>query len=520
MKRLVLIVAILLIAMNICFAGDVKPLYEVDLITLEKIRVEEQDILSEQEVAGVTQSYIGSVVSYEDLEQIRHRLTLLIIDKGYINSGMVIPDQDVTDGTVVFRVVTGSLTRIEIDGNDHFSTAWLESKLRRGTDGPLNIYPLQENLQLLQFDRSVHRINAELKAGDALGESILVAKVEEKSPVWASLRFSNNGSPSTGAYRGDLAVSYTNLIGRGDRLEGTLGLTEGDTDYSMRAILPLNTHDTSLDVYYFKSDSTVIEEAFDDLDIESDSKTFGVKLAQPFYLSLNHQLTLALAGERRKDVTTLLGSKYSFSPGVDNGEAKITVLRVSQEYVYRSTSHLFALASSFNFGIDAFNPTIHEDGFADGEFFAWLGQLRYIHQFAKAQLVTRIDAQLTDDRLLPMEKFSIGGAYSVRGYRKDFLVRDNGLSGTIEARLPIYGETNATGLTFIPFYDFGYAKDSSPHAGDGEFIDSVGAGFRWIPVPNLSAEFFYGYSFKDSDIFDDSDPQDSGIHFALSWEMP
>lgn len=517
MNRLLLAFTCLVFSSLPSFAQGGGNLLEIKKIVLKEVRIEGATLLDTGEAAAVTSPYLGKEISFENLEEIRHKLTQLLVSKGFINSGVILPDQEVVDGVIVMQVVAGGLTRVEIEGNSQYSTAWLEKKLRRGSTGAFNIYTLQENLQLLQFDRPVKRIHAELKAGDIPGESILAAKIEEKFPLGATLNFSNNAPPSTGSYHGDLTLTYFNLLGRGDFFEGTIGRTGGKTDYGFRAAIPLNSYDTTVEAYYSKGSSTIIEEDFEDLDIENESETYGLKLLQPFYLSLNSQLTLALAGERRRSESYLLDIPFSFSPGVVDGLAVTSVIRVSQEYIYRSNVDVFALASSFNFGIDAFHPTIHQDGYADGEYFSWLGQLRYIRQLNGSQVVARLDTQLTNDRLLPMEKFAVGGLNSVRGYRNGYLVRDNGVSGTLEGRIPLYGTVNATGLSFIPFYDFGYARDSSPHAADGEFIHSVGAGFRWSPISSLSAEVYYGHALKLPDDFEKTDPQDEGLHFTLSW---
>ncbi|PLX90862.1 MAG: hypothetical protein C0614_00175 [Desulfuromonas sp.] len=508
----------LLVAIQLTLVCNANAFFQVESLLLDSVRIEGAPLLDSHEIDAVVGRFVGRQVSFEDLEQMRHELTLRLIDKGYVSSGVILPDQEVKDGVLILRVVAGELRQVEIEGNEHFSTSWLESRLRRGGDGALNVNTLQQNLQQLQFDRSVRRINAELKAGTAPGESVLYARIEEKSPFWARVSLANDASPSTGSYRGGLQASYANLFGRGDRLQGSLGVSEGDSDYSLRFALPLTRAETLLELYGYKSESQVITDDFADLDIESDSKTFGVKITHPIYRSLASQLSLGLAGEQRQDQTSLLGENFSFSSGVDDGEARVSVVRFSQEFVYRSMARVLAIASSFNVGVDLFDATIH-DNQPDGEFLTWLGQLRWVEQVGMAQAVLRIDGQLSDDELLPMEKFSVGGVSSVRGYRKDAMVRDRGVSASLEARLPLFGSLEGRGLTLIPFYDCGYAKDRGEQAADGKFVQSLGTGLRWKPLVNLSLELFYGYAFDDFD-FDDEDLQDDGVHFALVWETP
>jgi hemolysin activation/secretion protein len=62
-------------------------------------------VLDQAAIRSVVDPYIGKPVTTADLEEIRRQFTLLYINRGYINSGAVIPDQNVVDGVVAFRFV-------------------------------------------------------------------------------------------------------------------------------------------------------------------------------------------------------------------------------------------------------------------------------------------------------------------------------------------------------------------------------------------------------------------------------
>ena len=54
-------------------------------------------------------------------------------------------------------------------------------------------------------------------------------------------------------------------------------------------------------------------------------------------------------------------------------------------------------------------------------FFSWLGQAQLARRLEtlSAQVIGRVDLQLANDRLFPLEQFAVGGRYSVRGYREN-----------------------------------------------------------------------------------------------------
>src|SRR5262249_10812880 len=73
-------------------------------------------VLDEASLQSIVAPYIGKSVTLDDLEEIRQRLTRLYIERGYVNSGAVIPDQDVANGVVDFRFVEGRITDIDVSG--------------------------------------------------------------------------------------------------------------------------------------------------------------------------------------------------------------------------------------------------------------------------------------------------------------------------------------------------------------------------------------------------------------------
>jgi hemolysin activation/secretion protein len=197
------------------------------------------------------------------------------------------------------------------------------------------------------------------------------------------------------------------------------------------------------------------------------------------------------------------------------------VLRFIQDWNTRSRTRVIALRSTFSLGIDAFDATINEGDLPSGEFFAWLGQFQYLQRLGTRgnQLFVRLDAQYTEDPLFTLEQFAVGGLYSVRGYRKNLMVRDKGYSGTVELRLPVM--RRATGqslLQLIPFVDAGLARFNERDTPEPEDVSSVGLGLRWDPDPKLRLEAFYGYALDDVPNEGDS-WQDDGFHFVLTADL-
>lgn len=160
----------------------------------------------------------------------------------------------------------------------------------------------------------------------------------------------------------------------------------------------------------------------------------------------------------------------------------------------------------------------------DGQYIAWLGQFQVAQLFDNDfELLLRADAQLADDKLLPIEKFGVGGALSVRGYRENQLVRGNGAVASAELPIPLGFESDQTWLSgwqFATFFDWGASWNKGNEDVGRTTISSAGLGLRWDPTRKLQAEIYWAHPFKNLHTEgQDSDLQDDGITFYLSYDF-
>lgn len=506
---------------------------KTDLPSAERIFVREfrfigNTVCSDEELSDVAAPFCNRDISFEDMEELRHRLTLHYVEKGYVNSGAVIPDQEIKNQTVVFLIMEGYLSDIRVKDNEKLRSRYIRSRLALGAGPPLNIRNLEERVQLLHQDPLIRRVDAELGPGIRLGQSILTVSVKEENPYRLGFEFANNKSPSIGALRGVIFAEHRNLSGWGDTLGIRYGLTEGLDDISVYYSIPLTARETVLKLGYDRSDSAVVEEPFDDADIESEAETYSISLSRPFFKTPAQEFSLSLTGERRHSETFMMGRAYSFSAGVQDGESDIAVIRLSQDWISRSQTQVFAARSVFSKGIDMTGATRNESK-PDGRFLTWLFQFQWARRLELirgSQMIFRTDLQLSHDPLLPLEKFSAGGGTSVRGYRENQLVRDSGMVSSLEFRIPLFrvpvpkiSKTPEDGmLVLAPFADWGWAENVRAETPDPRTIYSAGAGIRWDPGAKIHAQIYWGIPLRDADN-PDNDLQDSGVHFQVSCEF-
>jgi hemolysin activation/secretion protein len=415
------------------------------------------------------------------------------------------------------------LAEIRISGNEQFRSSYLSDRIRRGATLPLEIGKLSEQIEILQQDPRIRKLAARLVPGDRRGEAILHVDVEETNRIGADLRFSNHEPPSIGALAGQLEASLENLVGWGDSLRGEFTITDGLARYRGRYEIPFTRWDTRLLVETRYADSEVVENPFDALDLESTFQSYEIGVIQPVYTSRQTQVELSVIGDWRQSQTQLLGEDFPFpGSGTDNGEATASVLRFASDWLWRDQNQVFAARAQLSWGIDALGATTHGGGEPDGQFVASLLQLQWARRFGSlgVETIIRGDLQLANDPLLGLEQFAVGGYATVRGYRQNQRVQDQGAVASLEVRVPIWRDPQHLGvIELAPFVDYAHVWNHKDRPDKrAKTLASVGIGLRWRLPRFLSAQIYWGQNFNSVDT--SGDLQDSGVQFLISCHYP
>ena len=494
-------------------------------VVLKGIEFEGNTVFSDAELLELVSNRVGKKVSIEELEAVRKTISKHYIDHRYVNSGAVIEDQDLAGGVLKIRVVEGWLDVVNVMNKEGWlRTGYLRKRIHREVGKPLNLDDLKLALELIRRDDKIRKINTALVPSDELGQSHLDMIVTEKKVFDVGIGISNRRPPSVGAEEAEVFFGTKNLTSLGDTLrlnytftqEGMREADFGDAgNYSMFYSLPLPRWDTTLELGLTQSDYAILEEPFDALDIQSDTRMYTVALRQPIYRDFQHEFSVTLKGEHRRSEVLVSGERFSISPGSVDGQTRITALRISPEYVYRSQERVIAARTTFSFGLDKLDPIMTSD--FDRKYFTWMTQASWVESVAKNDtlLVVKLLHQYTDQSVVSMEQFSLGGMNTIRGYRENQLIRDNALVISPELRIPVYKDRYGQALVYlIPFFDYGTAWNTDGPK-NRETIYSAGLGVTYNPTDYINMAVYWGHAFKGFNIPNDDDLQDYGIHFQL-----
>ncbi len=503
-------------------AGE--PSGDANIITTPRVQVSGFRLIgntafSDEELQSLTATYTNRPISFEDLLRLRDELTLHYVSHGYVTSGVLLPEQAVRDGIVELQVVEGTLAAINVADVKRLRPGYVEKRLRPDAGEIVNMTALEGRLQVLQQDPLIHHVEAQLVPGPRRDVSELNLSVFERRPFGGSFEVNNHQAPAIGSERAMARFWHRNVSGGGDSFNisasGSEGLGELEASYEIL----LNSRGTRLGFWGIATKAEAVEAPFDQLDIESETQSYAIVFSHPLIHNLNTEFSIFGSAEVRQSQSFLLGEGFQFSDGLEeDGIARVTALRLGVQYTHRDRQRVFAARSTFSGGIDAFDATINETG-PSGEFFAWLAQLQWAQRFdwLDARMIARLDAQLALDPLLPLEQMAVGGHATVRGYRENRFVRDNGVVGSLEFRIPIWRRSSGhTVLELAPFYDYGRSWNRDRPTPQPEVLESAGLGLIAPINATFYGEVYWGHTLRNvPDISDEHNLQDDGIHFRF-----
>ena len=495
-------------------------------ITVIRFEFEGNTAFSDEELTKVTASFINKPIAFAQLLQAEAAVTRLYANAGYINSGAVIPVGQVLsrDGAVVkIKVIEGGIEEIRVTVEGRLNSNYVRSRLATATIKPLNQNRLLEALQLLQLNPLIQTISADLSAGTRPELSILTVRVQEADSFQMEL-FTNNGRvPSVGSWERGIRLNQLNLLGFGDGLNIEYSNTDGSNAINANYTIPLNSHNGTIKLRGRWTDTKIVEEPFDRLDITGESLYLDLSFRQPIIATGAQELALGITTSRQESRTRIFGEGFPLAPGAnDNGETRLWVLRFFQEWTKRSSQDVLGIRSQFSLGVDVFDATINNEP-PDGSFFQWQGQGQYVRSLAlDTLLVLRSSLQLTTKPLVPLEQFTLGGLYSVRGYRQDLFLTDNGVFASAEVRLPIVRVNSVDGLLQIaPFIDFGVAwndQDNPIQISGPNTLVGAGLGVQWQMGDDFTARFDWGIPLINVDSRDNT-LQEQGLYFTVNYSF-
>lgn len=499
---------------------------------------------------------LGTPAPLDRIAVLVQEISLAFIRNGYVNSGLLLgPMRQSEDGKMVLhlRLISGRIAGEE--GTDGVQVSWAGGK-RRGLDAgyviarmpaarvtPLDGNALERDFRSFAADPAIATVKADLLPGSVPGLARLSLLVTPAPQFEGYAGVANDRSPSVGAIRYGAGLAMRNVLSSGDRIAFDGGLTAGRPDLAFDYVTPFAAPRLALALRGSINRAAVVDAPLRDLAIRArdwsiEGGLVATLLSRPISPSpetggrATSERTLVFGARylHRETRTFLLSEPFSFSPGSVNGRAAYDAARFSLDFTDRSGQAAWLFGITATVGIDGTRSDVAGIPDPEKHFVTLVGQASHARRLGRGgfELRVRLKGQLSNGPVYSGERFSAGGSQSVRGFRENQLLADQGLLGSVELARPLRvggGMKGLLGLEWGSLTASLFAEGAVVRNRDTDLqpdpseIASIGAALAWTPSPRLTARISYGYALTDVPALGSTDLQDRGVSFAVTYRL-
>ncbi len=458
-------------------------------VTVKSIKIDGVTLVSNNTVLKNLKPFMKRCLYMADINEITQTINQIYIDKGYITSRSYLPAQDLSSGVLIIKVIEGEVEDIQSDGSLKRQELQIAFPYLKGTT--LNLRDIEQGLdQINRLQSNNAKMN--LEPGSNAGGSIITITNEFTKPWQIMMGVDNSGSESTGVLQGSLSAGYDNLLGLNDyaflsiKHDLDRARRKHSRNISGRYEVPYGYWNFHYGLSYFDYVSEVSA-------LTQDFKTNGLTRNHDFgftrvvHRDANGKTTINGGLEVKDAINQLAGTT------LDSSTQKLSIANIG-------ISHSRKIPNGFIFGALGYSRGLewlgaHEDTTSSNQ--APKGQFdRLIADLSLTKLLNlnlnqynplfegRAQWQMSPDTLFSSEQISIGGPYTVRGFKKQSISGDRGAYLVTNFSIPLpqtadeyFNKMFGTIRPFVGF-DVGAITSDSKNAFEGGRVSSASIGFK------------------------------------------
>lgn len=471
-----------------------------------------------------------------ELQKLTDDVTRQYVENGYINSFATLDD---TVDPPAIKISEGEIEKLgsdtTIEGLQNVSRDYVLPRIQQYITSPFNVNKLEEGLVILNRDPNFKEFRGTiLTSKDPNGKPELALDIKERNQFQGFVSFDNESPVAVGSERIGAGLSISNLTNFGDQLALSYyrttsnGLNQYDISYS----IPVNPQDGRLSFRVAPNNFRVTQSDFAALGIRGAGTLYEVNFRQPIARSRLDEFAISLGYAYQTGQTFLFNdfqTPFGIGPESD-GSTRTGIIKFGQDYTIRELNNsAWSFRSQFNLGtgLGIFNVSsnkVNNPNAPTSYFLSWNGQIQRLQGLGQnVFLLASLDTQLASDPLLPSQQFTIGGVQSVRGFRQNVRVGDNGIRLSLENRWVLLRDAidESIKLQFGPFVDLGAVWNHSRNPNQlpqQNFIAGGGLVAILEPIKGLTMRLDYAIPFLQlSD--KTSNLQDSSLYFNMKYQF-
>ena len=438
---------------------------ELSGIFIKNIIIEGNTVIDTETLNKVIDPFKDRELTLEEMSELTDLLTMTYQEKGYILARAYLPEQEIQDGILKITIAEGKIGKIKVSGYTHYKADVIKRYFEQQQKHGIIKESLLEKGLLLSTDLPDVKTTVVLKEGEKPGEVDVVLDTKDTSKVTfgvnMSVDFNNFGSEFIGEKRFGTTIGITDHNwGSTLDVRGVTGtIPEKSGFFSARWALPINSYGSKISLGYLYSNYVASQAGLE---------AFGFKGRTEFY---NASFFHPVMKKKNANLNFSFGWTDKFSKNFS-----LDVPTIDKEDVYNVTLDYDALDRFLGKNIASLSyqwGKVKRDsegkdtsrGQSEDKFFdKWVLNLARIQKiYGYTNIMLRGAAQITDKRLLDMERFGLGGYGSVRGYAPSLYSGDEGYTVSAElmfappflAEKTIFGQRLAQLVQFALFADHG-----------------------------------------------------------------
>lgn len=392
--------------------------------TVAEIRLEGSSVLDAKTQAMLSAPYLNSCMGLPHINTLIRTISQWYLAKGYITSRAFLPEQDLASGILTLGVLEGRVEAIVVDGKSDPMTLTLFPGL---VGEILNLRDLEQGVDQLSRLRSLS-YQLDIQPGHQAGLSIVNLKGERAFPLQGSLEFDNSGQQSTGEEQGRLSLSADNLLSLADQWTlGASSSTDGRDAHNAASwqagfSLPYGYWllDTGYQYSEYRNDLLSRGYLFES---RGDTRTATGTLTRTLYRDGESKVS-AVAGVTHRQSRNLIMEQLLESSSYD-----LSSLRLGLNFATRMDRHFFTLNPALTLGTDWFGADSDHgrpDQWPQAQFEKWGLFGSYSTAGEHLGWLSTGALQWSPDVLYSVERLSLGGEASVRGFKEQSIGGDSG----------------------------------------------------------------------------------------------
>ncbi|MGM9582474.1 MAG: ShlB/FhaC/HecB family hemolysin secretion/activation protein [Phascolarctobacterium sp.] len=475
---------------------------------LKKIVTDPSAVLTDAELDSIIKPYEGQQVKLSDIYAIVEKINALYNEKGYVTCRAFLPPQTITDGAVKLLLVEGRTGTATVSGNKYTKAKYITNRLHLAPGEIANVKQLNKDLLLFNATNST-QLRIMMKAGSKPGTTDYeITAYEPKRDTW-TIFTDNAGSYSSGEYRTGLFFNTKSLSGNCDALSLGSVFSEGTQAANAMYSRSLGHSGTKMNLLYSSNAVETVRGDYDDM-IKGHANSYAIGFTQPLLVNETTRTELSLDYNRQDSKTDFMPSVDTRFNIVDDNVQDFTLGFAMTNY---GASHVFYQKHSYVRGYSESTPVAGQYRTQNFGFYKFNALYQKLYK-AGQMWNLRGEAQWSgSDGMVSARQFYMGGMYSVRGYKENFLGGDSGFTFSAEYAVPVINRnTNA-----FAFFDYGHVYGNGQSDDQHDVLASVGLGMRSTINQYISASLTLGIPLQRE--FISETVSKTRLHFIVSGQF-